>query len=270
MSFLTRSLSTNWYYWRQTKRRRIYAPTALYCDLHARYRRVQHPEMERLEGELGFQIEPDFLDDLALHLQVTKKSSELNWQHGRMLYSLLRRYVHDASRAGTGDFRILETGTARGFSAMCMSRALADSGASGCIMTVDRLPHDVPMLWNCIDDRDGPKTRASLLSPWSVDRDRCVYLSGKSGAVLSSLGVSRIHFAFLDAEHTKKAVLEEYNFVAARQVAGDIVVFDDVTPNRFPGIVDAVAAIEGDGRYSVERILVSEDRGYAIARRGED
>lgn len=265
-----RNIIAEWNYFRRAKRRNSFAPSDLYVELYERYRKVPYPAMARLEREIGFHIEPKVLDEFALHLQVVAKKSDLNWQHGRLLYSLLRRYVHDASRAGEKDFRILETGTARGFSAMCMSRALADSGTTGCILTVDRLPHHAPMLWNSIDDRDGPKSRESLLARWPADRDRCVFLSGRSSVVLRSFGVSRIHFAFLDAEHTKDAVLEEFGFVEARQNPGDIVVFDDVTPTKFPGIVDAVDAIEAKGRYAVERVQVSQDRGYAIARRRMD
>src|SRR3546814_8877197 len=61
---------------------------------------------------------------------------------------------------------IFETGTARGFSALCMARALQDAGAGGYVVTVDQLPHDRPMLWNCIDDHEGPRTRAQLLSDY--------------------------------------------------------------------------------------------------------
>jgi hypothetical protein len=84
---------------------------------------------------------------------------------------------------------------------------------------------------------------------------------------LSSLGISRIHFAFLDGEHSEEAVLREFAFVEVRQELGDVVVFDDVTPSKFPGIVAAVTAIERDGRYHVTRISSSDKRGYAIARR---
>lgn len=267
LSIHPRAIANELRYARVARRRKRLAPSSVYLDLHQRYREVQHPEMEKLERQLGFHIDPEVLDEFALHLQVVVKESALNWQHGRLLYAVLRRYVDDSSRTVRRNLRILETGTARGFSAMCMSRALGDSGAAGCILSVDRLSHNIPILWNCIDDCDGPQSRESLLARWPADRDRCLFLSGKSRVVLSSLGASRIHFAFLDAEHTKNAVLDEFDFVKARQEVGDIVVFDDVTPRKFPEIVDAVSAIEMEGQYAVQRIQVSQERGYAIARR---
>ena len=36
---------------------------------------------------------------------------------------------------------ILETGTARGFSAICMAKALEDNNKDGLILTYDVLPH---------------------------------------------------------------------------------------------------------------------------------
>ena len=58
---------------------------------------------------------------------------------------------------------IVETGTARGFSSICMSKALIDANTNGKIYTVDILPHDTKMYWNCIDDHDGMKSRKELL-----------------------------------------------------------------------------------------------------------
>src|SRR3546814_14884286 len=89
---------------------------------------------------------------------------------------------------------IFETGTARGFSALCMARALQDAGAGGYVVTVDQLPHDRPMLWNCIDDHEGPRTRAQLLSDYPKLLSRIVFLRGRSDEVLKTLGLSRIHF----------------------------------------------------------------------------
>ena len=54
---------------------------------------------------------------------------------------------------------------------------------------------------------------------------------------LASLGISRINFAFLDAQHTKEDVLKEFKFVSKRQLNGDIVVFDDVTYDSFQEFV---------------------------------
>ena len=58
---------------------------------------------------------------------------------------------------------IVETGTARGFSAICMSKALNDSkNIKGEIHTIDLLPVNKAMYWNIIDDNEKKKTRESF------------------------------------------------------------------------------------------------------------
>src|SRR3546814_3486831 len=103
-----------------------------------------------MEASQGFAIDRGWMEQLALHTQVVIKQSRLNYNHGRLLYAVLRRYLAECR---SEQAVIFETGTARGFSALCMARALQDAGAGGYVVTVDQLPHDRPMHWKCIDDR---------------------------------------------------------------------------------------------------------------------
>ena len=92
------------------------------------------------------------------------KESPLCYAHGRVLYSALSRYLDTLEL--TESVNIVETGTARGFSSLCMARALQDKARDGKIITLDILPHRFDMYWNCIDDLGGKKTRQELLTPW--------------------------------------------------------------------------------------------------------
>jgi len=237
-----------------------------YLQLYDEARSVPYPEIDAVEKSLGYAIERRELETLALHTQIVIKKSKLNYQHGRLLYASLRRYLADHPPV-KGGVTILETGTARGFSTLCMAKAITDSGANGKIITIDILSHNIPMFWNCIDDHDGKKTRQELLSPWQEELNHIVFVQGWTKAQLERTGLSRIHFAFLDAQHTKEDVLFEYVYVRDRQVTGDMIVFDDVTPGLFDGVIAAVNQIESDGLYTIERLTVSNERGYAIARR---
>ena len=143
------------------------ASKSIYRDLAAEASSVVYPEIDSLEHELGFSIDKDWLEELALHTQIVVKSSELSYQHGRVLYSALSKYLNDHQPKNLGDrCTIWETGTARGFSSLCMAKAMADQERPGAIFTFDVLPHRTRMYWNCIDDHDGLKSRAELLEPW--------------------------------------------------------------------------------------------------------
>src|SRR5581483_9097471 len=102
------------------------------------------------------------------------KRSALCYQHGRLLYAALVRY---ADTHPGEPLTIVETGTARGFSTLCLARALADVRADGRIVTHDVLPHDVEMFWNCVRDEDGPRTRATLLIDYADLLERYVSVS---------------------------------------------------------------------------------------------
>jgi signal peptidase I len=50
----------------------------------------------------------------------------------------------------------------------------------------------------------------------------------------------RVNFAFLDGAHNWSSLRHEIDYLASRQVKGDIIVFDDYTPEVYPGVVKAV------------------------------
>lgn len=236
-----------------------------YLRLHEEARRGSYPDIDAVEARLGYAIDRAWLDELALHTQIVIKKSRLNYQHGRLVYAYLR---DRCARLPAGSYvTALETGTARGFATICMARAIADAGMPGHVVSVDLLPHNTRIYWNCIDDHDGEKTRQELLADYGELTQRILFVEGETGAGLAKIGVSRIGFAFLDAAHTFSDVMAEYDYVRGRQASGDVIVFDDVTPGQFDGVVEALDAIEREGVYDVERLQVSDQRGYAIARR---
>jgi predicted O-methyltransferase YrrM len=241
-----------------------HADRETYLSLHREASAASYPEIDAIEAALGFAIDRAWMEELALHTQVVIKKSRLNYQHGRMLYAHLRHYCATSQERYV---TVLETGTARGFSSLCMAKALDDAKVDGHLVTVDLLPHNRRFLWNCIDDNDGPKTRQELLQAYEDLLRRVVFVEGPTRRQLDRLGLKRVNFAFLDACHTCDDVMAEYAYARDRQKSGDVVVFDDVTPAMFDGVVEAIAAIESEGLYSIERIQPSDQRGYAIAVR---
>ena len=150
-----------------------------------------------------------------------------------------------------------------------MAKALVDNDYDGIVTTIDSIAHEKEIYWNCIDDHDGPKSRLQLLNKWETELQRIIFIQGWTDDVMSRLGVGRINFAFLDAQHTKEDVLKEFKFVSKKQLVGDIVVFDDVT-DYFPGVCEAVEFIEKNYSYTIEKINFTSKRGYAIATKNQD
>lgn len=236
-----------------------------YLEIWYKAKDCMYPIVDQFEKDNGFALDSHWLHELALHTQVVIKESEICYQHGRLLYTALSNYLQ---KNNYSSLNILETGTARGFSSLCMTRALLDREREGKIVTLDPLPHNVKMYWNCVDDFEEAKTRAQLLRNYSDLIDRYIwFMEGKSEEVLPKLGLPRIHFSFLDGAHDYQSVKFEISYVVPRQKKGDIIFFDDFQESYFPGIVKAVRELESKGHYKVNTLSVNDQRGYAIAKK---
>jgi predicted O-methyltransferase YrrM len=238
-----------------------------YYELWEKTKLKDNPEVNQFEKRSGYKIDINWLDELALKTQIVVKKSELNYAHGKVLYSALREYVSNYKRLD--NISILETGTARGFSSLCMAKALFDSGIPGSILTFDVLPHKKKIYWKCIEDhKKGPTSREELLKPWEdLVQKYIIFYQGYSDIELKKLGLQRINFAFLDGSHTYKDVFFEFDIIKDQQKKGDVIVFDDYNKELFPGIVKAVDEICDKFGYDKEIIKSFDSRSYVIAKK---
>ena len=222
-------------------------------------------EVSKFEKKKGFKINKSWIQDLALQTQIVIKGSELNYAHGRVLYSELRNYLQN-NKNNLTNISIMETGTARGFSSLCMAKALQDSKIEGSIITFDVLPHRRRMIWNCIADHTiGQQTREELLRPWSDLMERYItFVEGYSQIELPKICKSRIHFAFLDGAHNFDDVMLEFKAIKDCQKKGDVIIYDDYNKKKFPEIVKAVDTICAQFRYSKFIINSYDGRSYVV------
>ena len=236
-----------------------------YLKLHNQAIAKIYKKVDLFEKELDYKINRDWFSDLCLITQTCIKNSSLNFNHGRILYSLVSKYIEENIKNSNKNLTILETGTARGFSAICLSKAINDQNIKGKVITIDCISHNEKMFWNCIKDFEGERTREELLSQWQEELNNIVFVQGWTTDTLNKIGINRINFAFLDAQHSKKSVIEEFQFIYARQITGDMIFFDDVTPDMFPGVCEAVNEIELNYPYKIKKLNFDKSRGYAIA-----
>ena len=237
-----------------------------YLDLANLTSNILNNEIDKYENDSGYKIDKVWLDNLALKTQIVIKSSKLNYAHGRVLYSALRDYI---KKNHIKKITILETGTARGFSSLCMAKALQDSEIHGIICTFDLIPHNVKMFWNTITDHKiGKISREVLLSEWAALIEKyIIFIQGYSFIELPKVKFKRINFAFLDGAHSYKDVIFEFNEIKNCQLRGDIIIFDDYNKKLFPGIVKAVDKICLYNNYKKKIINSIDERSYVIAQK---
>ena len=195
------------------------------------------PSITTLEETLGFSASNDWLEDLAVATQVTAKTSSSDWDHGRLIYALVRQRI---AQLGSDHFvTILETGSAIGFTSLVAARALVDAEAVGAVVSVDMISHDEERYWGTADDYFGPQSRRNILSEWRQEASRVIFVQGVLPQALRRIGMSHVNIAFLDAEHSRSSVRQELAFLDDLQGVGDVVVLDDVHSERFPGVAAA-------------------------------
>lgn len=214
----------------------------------------EYPVIDALEARLGYAVGRLRLERAAAVLACPLKAHPPNWQHGRVLYAVARRYLAQAIAPVT----LLDVGTAKGFSALCLQWALDDAGVVGTVHSVDVIDPQARAIRNTVAEVDGPKTLVEILSEWP-EASRIAF-AGMTGRRWLTGHPGRVHLAYVDGKHTYDEVSWEAALLATRQLTGDVIVFDDL---QSPGVAHAVEELRG---YAIEHVAPLPERQYAIAR----
>ena len=124
-------------------------------------------------------------------------------EHGLLLYKLV-------GCIGPGSKPvILDIGTARGFSAITMARALIDANLDGTVYTIDVVDHDSQLVWHgSKNDPSEPLagltiSRSEIWRRWFVEESaRVTPITSQSHEVLQDWHYGPIDIAFIDGDHT--------------------------------------------------------------------
>lgn len=230
-------------------------PREAYDQVFARERARDYPMVDAFEARAGYAVDRDRLLAAARLLACPVKANPPNWQHGRVLYAAARQAFAEMR----GRVMVLDIGTAKGFSALCVKWALDDAGVAGQVVSVDVIDPRSRDARNTVGELAAPRTLTELLEPWP-EAAGITFLCSTGIAYLEKYA-GRIEFAFVDGKHTAGVVFREGELLAARQQPGDVVIFDDVH------LPDIRTAVSGLAAYAIEWLTVLPNRAYAIARR---
>jgi predicted O-methyltransferase YrrM len=236
------------------------ATACAYQDAFELERRQVYPVVDAFEARMGYALAKDRYEAAASVLACPVKRNPPNWQHGRIVYAAVRRYLVLASSPVT----LLDIGTAKGYSALCLQWALlgmGEGGIVGQVHSVDVIDPTVRAVRNTVAEVDGLKTLAETLAPWP--EAQAISFECKTGLRwLSEHRTERVHVAFIDGKHTGPVVLSEGELLATMQQPGDLAIFDDVHLEE----VGSAVRILGK-HYDTEVIQVMPKRAYAVGVR---
>jgi predicted O-methyltransferase YrrM len=237
-----------------------------YARAWAREREHDYADVTRFEQECCFAVDKGKLDQAARVLACPVKANPPCWQHGRVIYSAARRY---AAKHG-GPQLWLDIGTAKGFSACCMSWASTAARLAAPhlhhwigIVSLDVIDPEARVARNSVADlqSDHYQTVRELVHGFvSEDRSRLNFVKADSVEWLERL-TQRCHFAFVDGRHKFEVVKREIELLSKRQESGDVLIFDDM---QVEGVGRAVRQMQG---YKWQTVKAHAARWYAVAEK---
>jgi len=227
-----------------------------YAAIFEAERLRSYPAIDAFEARCGYAIDRVKLETAARVLACPLKINPPNWQHGRVIYAATRRALAACDEQAVC---LLDIGTAKGFSALCLEWARLDSGAVGVVHSVDVIDPASHTHRNTAAECDGPKTLAEILEPWPEAQAIAFYHD--TGIDWLRRHKGRVHVAFVDGKHSSDVVREEGRLIASRQKTGDVAIFDDV---QIDSVRLATLALETEDSWDFECIGPKRDRMYAI------
>ena len=201
--------------------------------------------IEEFKDKLPSQDEFDSLGSkTALFTTEENEIIKLNFNRGILLYYLIAKYQPK---------NVLEFGTARGFSTLCMAKAMLDFEIEGKIYTIDVIPFEKEQKYP-IDWGDGQGSKEELISNkklWEkISKkeilEHIITLKGYSGEVMHKHKFPPIDFCYIDGAHFYKGV--KHDFYSFLDVASSkfLILFDDYIERKFFGVKKLVdEEIEG-------------------------
>ena len=200
-------------------------------------------------------------------------------EHGVLLYKL----IMEGARGGK-PLVVLDVGTARGFSAITMARAMVDGEMEGRVYSVDVIGHYEPLNWHGTkQEADEPLagveiSRSEIWGRWFAEESALVtIINGRSMEVLKDWQHGPIDYAFLDGSHEYEDVMGELEALDSMMVEGGVIVVDDFhlgvvvyrvrsrLLNAIPGVIGRVLGKVWPKCRSWSRRL-SASNEYAIVR----
>lgn len=229
-------------------------------------RSLSFPAIDTLEIDLGFAIQKKWLDETALVLNCPVKVNPPNWQHGRVIYAVLREFLKSTQALDKQPMVMLDIGTAKAFSACVIAKALKDHGEPWNrvpVHTVDVIKPNERVIRNTIAEVNGLKTLYEISKEFIPEEMAVIAHGDGSANLLTDLKSQdvRIPFAFVDGKHARSTVYMEGAMIASMQKADDVVIFDDCQ------ITEVRQAVLDLTKYYQPWFLDIGPRTYAISRR---
>ena len=194
----------------------------------------------------------NFIKSLGFKSQLVNKKSPVDFSHGPLLFHIINAHPKKY-------LRIMEIGTAKGFSALCMSKALSNKKKEGIIISNDIIHNQSKRHWNDTEDLNGKVSRDSFIRDNYNDlRSKIMFLSCTSFNLPHIVDLPEIDIWFFDGVHQPKTIYIEFKIALTSCHEDTIFIFDDCTEDYLDYKLQVKKLLK---KHKMKYSLISSDSG---------
>ncbi len=207
-------------------------------------------------------IEKEKFKNIAItsSIDLPASNDRSNFNHGIILHNLLDNFIKNNNR----NFEILEIGTSRGYTSLCMSQALLDNKDSSKIISLDVI-HNNKKFFQKTYLGNKKVSRLEILENISFELLKNInFIQADSYTDLKKIIFHNLRFAYIDGEHTFKYLIKELKYCNESLLKGGMIVVDDYNEKDFSDVVKCVHFFSDKYNYNLEIIKYGYDSNFAV------
>lgn len=186
-----------------------------------------------------------------------------NFNHGVILYTLLNDYIKE----NNNNFEILEIGSARGYTSLCMSQAIINNKDKSKILSLDVISNDSKFFQKTYIGNK-KVSRSDILKNFSHELlKNIIFIQADTYSDLEKIAFQNLKFAFIDGEHNFKYLSKELEYCDRFLLKDGMIVVDDYNKEEFNEVIRCVNFFAKNFNYDLKIIKYGKLSNFAILKR---
>lgn len=186
-----------------------------------------------------------------------------NFNHGIILYTLLDDYL----KKNNNNFEILEIGSARGYTSLCMSQAIINNNNNSKILSLDVIGNDSKFFQKTYIGNKRV-SRFDILKNFSSELlKNIIFIKADTYSDLEKITFHNLKFVFIDGEHNFKYLSKELEYCDRFLLKDGLIVVDDYNEKEFNEVIKCVNFFAKNFNYDLKIIKYGKLSNFAILKR---
>lgn len=172
--------------------------------------------------------------------------------------------LNEFIKKNNNNFEILEIGTARGYTALCMSEAINNNKDNSKIFSLDVISNKKKFFQGTYLGNK-KVSRFDILKNFSYELlKNIIFIQSDTFCDLEKITFHNLKFAFIDGEHNFKYLIKELEFCNNFLIKNGMLVVDDYSQENFSEVVKCVNFFVKKYNYDFEIIRYEINNNLAV------